>query len=237
MSTQLRWFPPSWLQLKNRGRIIYVDPAYLRTHFTKYPKRIEFARWPDPIDGLPEELEQADIVLVSHSHKDHCKGLTVNRLRRDDTLIVAPKRCTKELGKDVRVIRPGEEMTFTEITIKAVDAYNTEAGSSTRKIHHKGDGVGYLVMVDGKTIYHAGDTDFIPEMRELGAVDLALLPIGGTYTMDIQEAVEAAILIKPRAVIPMHRSKADPHEFKTELEAKSDCKVILLSIGDVYLVG
>jgi L-ascorbate metabolism protein UlaG (beta-lactamase superfamily) len=234
MPTQVRWFPPSWLQLKNRGRIIYVDPAYLRTHFTKYPKRIEFARWPDPIDGLPEELEQADIILVSHSHKDHCKGLTVNRLRRDDTLVVAPERCTKELGKEIQVIKPGEEIVFADMTIKAVDAYNTEAGNSTRKIHHKGDGVGYLIMMDGKTLYHAGDTDFIPEMRELGDVDLAVLPIGGIYTMNFEEAVKAAIAIKPRAVIPMHHMKANPHEFKKELQAKCDSEGILLSIGEAY---
>ncbi len=234
MPLSIKWFPPSWFQIKAREKIIYLDPAYLRTYFTNYPKKIEFSRWPDLIDRLPEELEKGDVILVTHHHKDHCKSVTVNRLRHADTLVVAPKRCVKELGKDIKVIGSGEEITFGDIKIKPVEAYNTEEGNSIRKVHHKGYGVGYLITVEGKTIYHAGDTDFIPEMRELGAVDVALLPIGGTFTMDIQEAVEAAITIKPKVVIPMHRFKADPQEFKAKVEARADIKVVLLEIGEVY---
>ncbi|MBW1716422.1 MAG: MBL fold metallo-hydrolase [Deltaproteobacteria bacterium] len=128
-------------------------------------------------------------------------------------------------------------MIFGDIKIKPVDAYNTERGSSTRKVHHKGYGVGYLITIGTNTIYHAGDTDFIPEMREFGDIDMALLPIGGTYTMDIKEAVEAAIAIKPKVVIPMHRSKADPQEFKEKVEAISHIKVVALQIGEVYHLG
>lgn len=234
MSISIKWFPPSWFQIKTGNKIMYIDPAYLRTYFTHYPKKIEFSKWPDPIDGLPEELKKADIILLTHHHKDHCKSVTVNRLRHADTLVVAPERCIKELGKDIKVIEPEEEMTFGDIKIKPVDAYNTEQGSSTRKVHHKGYGVGYLITIGTNTIYHAGDTDFIPEMREFGGIDMALLPIGGTYTMDIKEAVEAAIAIRPKVVIPMHRSKADPQEFKEKVEAISHIKVVPLQIGEVY---
>jgi len=234
MAIHIKWFPRSWFQIKTKDRVIYVDPAYLRSCFTHYPKRIDFSKWPDPIDGLPEELEKADVILLTHHHKDHCKSVTVNRLRHADTLVVAPGRCIKELGKDIKVIEPGEEMTFGDIKIKPVDAYNTEQGSSTRKVHHKGYRVGYLITIGTNTIYHAGDTDFIPEMREFGGIDMALLPIGGTYTMDIKEAVEAAIAIKPKVVIPMHRSKADPQEFKEKVEAISHIKVVPLQIGEVY---
>jgi L-ascorbate metabolism protein UlaG (beta-lactamase superfamily) len=141
------------------------------------------------------------------------------------------------------VVKPGDEITFGYLRIKAVQAYNSEQGNSTRKFHHKGDGVGYVITLDGKsyvitldgkTIYHAGDTDFIPEMRRLGAIDVALLPIGGIFTMDIPEAIEAAIVIKPKIVIPMHRLKANPQEFKDRLEAKSDIKVAPLQIGETY---
>jgi len=236
MTVFLKWFPPAWFQIKTKEKIIYIDPAYLRTYFTNYPKRIEFSRWPNPIDGLPEELEKADVILVTHHHKDHCKSVTVNRLRHADTLVIAPKHCIKELGKDIKVIEPGEEITFGDIKIKPVEAYNTEQGSSTRKVHHKGYGVGYLITIGGKTIYHAGDTDFIPEMRALGAIDVALLPIGGTFTMDIQEAVETAIAIKPKIGIPMHRFRADPHEFKKKVEVKSNIKVVPLQIGEVYQI-
>jgi L-ascorbate metabolism protein UlaG (beta-lactamase superfamily) len=230
----IKWFPPSWFQIKTQDRVIYIDPAYLRTHFMKYPKKIEFSRWPDPIDGLPEELETADLILVTHDHNDHGKDVTVNRLRRGDTLVVAPERCIKKLGRDIKVIEPGEEIIWGEVKIRAIGAYNTEQGASTRKVHHKGNGVGYLIATDGKTIYHAGDTDFIPEMRDLGSVDVAFLPIGGTFTMNIREAVQAALTIKPKAVIPIHHLKADPQEFKDNLEAKSGIKVAVLSIGEGY---
>ena len=158
MPVSIKWFPPSWFQIKTKDKIMYIDPAWMRTYFTKYPKKIEFSGWPDPIDGLPEELEKADLIILTHHHKDHCKSVTVNRLKDADTLVVAPKRCIKELGKDINVVAPGDELTFGNIILKAVDAYNTEQGSSTRKVHHKGMGVGYLMTVEGKTIYHAGDT-------------------------------------------------------------------------------
>jgi len=234
MFTFIKWFPPSWFQIKTSNNIIYIDPAYLRTYFTHYPNKIEFSKWPDPIDGLPEELEKANIILLTHNHKDHCKSVTVNRLKNADTLVVAPKPCTKELGKDIKVIEAGEKATCGDIRIRAIEAYNTEQGSSSRKVHHKGYGVGYLITIGRKTIYHAGDTDFIPEMIELGKVDVALLPIGGKFTMDIKEAVEATIAIKPKVVIPMHRFKADTQKFKKKVEAKSNIKVVPLQIGEVY---
>jgi L-ascorbate metabolism protein UlaG (beta-lactamase superfamily) len=217
MPVTIKWFPPSWFQIKSNAKIIYIDPAYLRSYFTHYPKKIEFSKWPDPIDGLPEKLKKADIILVTHDHKDHAKDVTINRLRRKNTLVVGPKRCTKNLGTDIKVLRPGQEFNFKGIKIETVDAYNTETGNSTRKVHHKGNGLGYVLTIEGKTIYHAGDTDFIPEMKELGQIDIALLPIGGTFTMDLQEAVRATKAINPRIVIPMHRSKANPLDFKKKV--------------------
>ena len=154
MSISIQWFPPSWFQIKADDTIVSIDPSYMRTYYTKYPKKIEFSTWPDPIDGLPEELDKADVILVTHHHKDHCKDVTINRLRRGDTAIIAPKRCVKVLGNDITVIASGEEITIGNIKIKAVDAYNTEEGSSTKKVHHRDNGVGYLVTIKGKTIYH-----------------------------------------------------------------------------------
>jgi L-ascorbate metabolism protein UlaG (beta-lactamase superfamily) len=234
MPVSIKWFPPSWIQISAQNKIIYIDPAYLKTYFKNHPKRIEFSSWPDPIDGLPEELEKADLILVTHHHKDHCKRVTVERLRRADTLVVAPERCVKELGADIKTIKPGERLSIDNVVIKAVQAYNTEQQSSTRKQHQKGQGVGYLIMIAGKMIYHAGDTDFVPEMRELGRVDVALLPVGGKFTMDLDEAVQAAIAINPEVVIPMHRFEADPRKLKDELEKKSDIKSIPLDIGETY---
>ena len=233
-SVDIKWFPPSWFQIKTKNLIIYIDPAYLRSYYTRYPKKIEFSKWPDPIDGLPEKLAEADLILITHAHKDHAKDVTVNRLKRKNTLVAGPGRCTQNLGEDIRIVQPGGRFSFKGIQINVVDAYNTTKGNSTRKVHHKGNGVGYILTVAGRTIYHAGDTDFIPEMKELGRVDVALLPIGGTFTMDLNEAVRAAIAIQPKAVIPMHRSKADPLDFKKKVEAESNIKVVPLQIGEVY---
>jgi len=94
-----------------------------------------------------------------------------------------------------------------------------------------------LIKVEGKTIYHAGDTDFIPEMRKLGPVDVALLPSGGTYTMDNAEAAEAAMAINPKIVIPMHRWDTNPEEFKKKVEASSNVKVVILQEGEEYKVA
>jgi L-ascorbate metabolism protein UlaG (beta-lactamase superfamily) len=95
-------------------------------------------------------------------------------------------------------------------------------GSSTRKQHKKGQGVGYLIMID-----------LIPEMRKLGRLDVALLPIGGKFTMDRGEAVAAAIAINPRIVIPMHRFETDPRKLTDELETRSNIKSIPLDIGEI----
>lgn len=100
----------------------------------------------------------------------------------------------------------GDSIDVAELKITVVHAYNTEEGRSTRKPHRKGEFNGYLIQADGITIYFAGDTDVIDEMKDFGTVDLAFLPIGGTYVMDAGEAVEAAQLIKPQILISMHEA-------------------------------
>jgi len=236
MSINIRWFPPAWFQIKTSKKVIHIDPAYLKKYYKNYPKKIEFSSWPNPIDGLPEkDLEKADVILVTHHHKDHCKSVTVNRLLKRDSSIVAPKRCSKELGKNIRCIMNEDEIKIDNIRIKAVEAYNIKRGNKNKISHRKGVGVGYIINVEGRSIYHAGDTDFIPEMMEHGKIDMALLPIGGRgFTMNLTEAVQASIMIKPKAVIPMHRFEADPHEFKKQVENKSDIKVAALQIGEVH---
>jgi L-ascorbate metabolism protein UlaG (beta-lactamase superfamily) len=149
-------------------------------------------------------------------------------------MVIAPSHCVKELGQDIKTIKPGDRLSLDNVVIEAVQAYNTEQGRSTKKQHRKGDGVGYLIMLAGKTIYHAGDTDFIPEMQELGRVDVALLPIGGTFTMDTDEAARAAIAMNPKVVIPMHRFKADPGKLARQIETRSGIRVIPLDIGETY---
>jgi L-ascorbate metabolism protein UlaG (beta-lactamase superfamily) len=235
MPISIKWFPPSWIQIKYEGYVIYVDPAYLKTYFKDYPHKIEFSNWPDEIDGLPEEdLEKADIILVTHQHKDHCKQVTVKRLIENKTRVLAPEICNKELDKDFECVRSGDRFQIEDIKVEVVPAYNTPEGRSTKKFHKKGIGVGYLIRIKDKTIYHAGDTDFIPEMNQFSPLDVAFLPIGGTFTMDMEEALETIKTIKPKIVVPMHMKDANPIEFKKLVEKNSDVKVKPLEIGGVY---
>lgn len=94
--------------------------------------------------------------------------------------------------------------------------------------------MGFVLTIGDKRVYHAGDTDLIPEMENLGEIEVALLPSGDTYTMDLSEASEAALMIKPNVAIPMHLKSADPEVFKNNVESKSDTKVVILKEDDEY---
>lgn len=205
-------------KLRPKGKVIYID-------LKKYGK-------------VAETSEKADVILVTHAHADHCSAEKINKVRTKGTTVFAPKQSTSKIGGNVKTLRPGEEAKVGNIKIRAVEAFTYKRfGSPEKPWHPKGYGVGYIITVDSKTIYHAGDTDFIPEMKELGHMDVALLPTGGKYTMDNAEAAEAAIAINPKFVIPMHRWDTDPQEFKERVEAKSKIEVILLKEGEEFKIA
>jgi L-ascorbate metabolism protein UlaG (beta-lactamase superfamily) len=185
----------------------------------------------DPYEG--EYRDKADLILVSHSHADHCEPSKIGKIRKEGTVVIAPADCVPKIGGNVKTLKPGERVSLKDVTVEAVAAYNYKRFRSPgNPFHPKGFGVGYLVTLGDRIIYHAGDTDFIPEMRDLRNIYLALLPSGGTYTMDNPEAAEAALAIKPEFVIPMHRKDTNPSEFKNYVEAQSKIKVILLKPGE-----
>ena len=235
MPVFIKWFPPSWFQIKTQRHIIYIDPAYLSTNFARYPKKIEYSKWPDPIDGLPEELEKGNTILITHHHKDHCKRVTVDRLKKDETKILATKLCMKELGKEITLVKPGMKIQLDNIEVETVEAYNVNKPEKTKIAHKKGNGVGYVLTVEGKRIYHAGDTDLISEMNLIKNIDIAMLPIGDrNFTMGVLEALQAAKLINPKIIIPMHCFDSDPMEYKKLVEKDTSTKVELLQIGAAY---
>jgi L-ascorbate metabolism protein UlaG (beta-lactamase superfamily) len=187
---------------------------------------------------MVETSEKADIILVTHNHGDHCSPEKIQKLRKKDTVVIAPKNSASRIGGGVKTIKPGEEVSVDGVIIEAVEAYNiTRFSPSGKPWHPKGYGVGYLIRAEGKTVYHAGDTDFIPEMRSLKRVDLALLPTGDKYTMDDAEAAEAAKSIKPKVAMAMHTWEKDREEFKRKVEADSKTKVVLLQPGEEYQLG
>lgn len=147
---------------------------------------------------------RADILLITHPHYDHCSLEDVQQVLKSSTVIITEEESAGQLQEngitnDMYVLVPGESTTVSGVTVEAFPAYNTN-----KKFHPKQNGwLGFRFVIDGTSIYHAGDTDIIPEMKTID-VDIALLPVSGTYVMDAGEAVEAAKIIGPEIAIPMH---------------------------------
>ena len=164
--------------------------------------------------------DQADIILITHEHRDHCSPDDVKKLRGPSTVIVAPSDCAAKLGGDIRTVRPGDKLEVFGIKIEVVPSYNTN-----KQFHTRDRGwVGYVFTAEGRRVYLAGDTDYIPEMKNIRC-DIALLPVSGTYVMTAEEAARAALEIRPSVAIPMHYgsivgSAADAKRFSDLLKGK-----------------
>jgi L-ascorbate metabolism protein UlaG (beta-lactamase superfamily) len=146
----------------------------------------------------------ADLILVTHDHFDHCSPEDVKKISKPGTVVIAdPASAAKLPG--AHVLRPGEKTTVGEVIVEAVAAYNVNKFRSPgQPFHPKSAGYnGYIIAVGGERLYHAGDTDHIPEMTGYRC-DVALLPVSGTYVMTADEAAAAALDIKPRVAVPMH---------------------------------
>lgn len=175
-------------------KIIYIDPWKLK----------------DP--------QKADLVLISHSHYDHFSPGDVEKIRKEDTVIITTQDCAAELTGDVRVVEPGDVIRAGGIEVEAVRSYNIGKAFHPKK----NNWLGFVVTVMGKRIYYCGDTDLIPEMEDMHA-DIVIIPVGGTYTMNAEEAARAVNMIKPGAAIPIHYgdivgSKEDAEKFKNLCE-------------------
>jgi L-ascorbate metabolism protein UlaG (beta-lactamase superfamily) len=163
------------------------------------PPVIYFDPW-----KLSGKLPKADLVLVSHEHHDHCSPEDVEKVRGPETVVVAAATAAKQLP-GAKTVRPGDRLTVAGVEIEAVRAYNLNKFRSPGVPFHprEAEHVGFVVTVDGVRIYHAGDTDHIPEMADIDC-DVALLPVSGKYVMTVEEAAEAAKTLNPEIVVPMH---------------------------------
>lgn len=162
---------------------------------------------------LDENATKADFILITHDHFDHCDVEKTKSIQGEHTRIIAPIDCARKFSGFTNSIKAGESFKYAEnkVNVFAVEAYNVNKFKSPGEpFHPKEFGVGFILEMGGKRIYHAGDTDVIDEMSMLAEreIDIALLPAGGTFTMTMAEAAEAAIIIKPRLVVPMHYNSA-----------------------------
>ncbi|MBW2965666.1 MBL fold metallo-hydrolase [Candidatus Woesearchaeota archaeon] len=201
---KIKWLGHAGFKIKKK-KVVYIDPYHI------------------------DETEQADLILITHEHYDHCSPDDIKKIIKDDTVIIGPKDAIMKLehGNTI-IVKSGDRKEFDDIIIDVIPAYNIG-----KKYHPKKKGwVGYVLNINGKRIYHAGDTDFIPEMEKL-TVDVAILPVGGEYTMNAEEAALAANKIKPMIAIPIHYgtivgSKEDAETFSKQCE----CEVRILGKGD-----
>lgn len=177
----------------------------------------------------PYQIEagpQADLIFISHDHFDHCSPDDVAKIHGPETIIITEKNSAEKLTGDVRTLKPGETLTLHGIKIQGVPSYNTD-----KDFHPRKNGwLGFLVELSGIRIYHGGDTDFIPEMKDL-KVDIALLPVSGTYVMTAEQAAEAVLGIGPGLAIPMHYGAIvggtqDALDFKQALDGKVDVLIL-----------
>ena len=174
--SKIHWLGHSSLRI-DAGQTIYVDPF-----------------------ELSAGAAPADIVLITHEHYDHYSAEDLEAIAAPATHVVTIASVADQLDlPHVHVVKPGDSLTVEGIEIDAVPAYNVN-----KKFHPQSAGhVGYIITVDGTRIYHAGDTDLIPEMADFD-VDIAVLPVSGTYVMTADEAIQAAERIGPQIAIPMH---------------------------------
>lgn len=181
------WLGHSGILVRN-SKVIYVDPYLIK-----------------------ENSEKADFIFITHNHYDHCSIEDMQKVVKNGTIIILPPDCQSKVARftvpvQIEVFEPGKEKTFGDIKIASLSAYNIG-----KTFHPKEEAwLGYLIKFDDVLIYHAGDTDLIPEMKNLTGYGhskkdfLAFLPVGGKYTMTAEEAAEAAKIIKPSLAIPIH---------------------------------
>lgn len=145
---------------------------------------------------------KADYILLTHEHQDHFDESAIALLEKTSTQIVLNEATQSKLGRGIAMKNGDKRNWQGEIRIEAVPAYNTTAGRE--KYHPKGRDNGYILSLDGFRIYISGDTEDIPELHEISAIDVAFLPVNQPYTMTLEQAEKAVGIIKPTIFYPYH---------------------------------
>ncbi len=181
---EIFWMNHACFKIKTEsGKVIYTDPYQ-----------------------LPRDAEKADIIFSSHSHGDHFSRGDIKKLMKDSTILIGPESIANNLAKfNGKGLKFHEIFEVDDIKIELVPSYTIKKPTHPQS----NQWAGIIIETEGKRIYHAGDTERIPEMKELKNITVAMLPCGGTYTMDFEESCTAALDIKPEIVVPMHNLYID----------------------------
>lgn len=198
---EIKWLGHAGFLIENH-RVIYIDPYMIK-------------------EGLPK----ADIIFITHGHYDHCSVEDIKKIVQEGTKIFVTADAQSKVARfdvpiKIEVVEPNQEIDFGDLRVSTVPSYNID-----KHFHPKDEGwVGYVIKMNDCIIYHTGDSDIIPEMQKLtgykqqGKKFIALVSVGGRFTMSAEEALEAVKIIKPDVAVPMHwgnivGSEEDAKEF------------------------
>jgi len=177
------------LMFRFNGKIIHVDPVGREADYTKLPK--------------------ADLILVTHEHRDHFDVEVLNLLRTGDTSLIISESCAKGITGGI-VMKNGDTRTMQGLKVEAVPAYNiVHMRSNGTPYHPKGVGNGYILSFGDTRVYVAGDTENTPEMKQLSGIDVAFLPMNLPYTMSPEMVDDAARALHPKILYPYHFGNTD----------------------------
>ena len=183
----ITWFRGSSVRIRRMGIEMHVDPLAV------------------------DEDSEADFVLLTHPHYDNFSEDDIARVRGPDTVLIAPASMKKQLGDADHFMRPGDMLQLDGFDVLAVPAHNID-----KKFHTPQDGwLGYVFTIGDTTYYHAGDTDFLPSMYGIRC-DVAFLPVGGHYTMNVADAARAAEACGAAVLVPIHWG--EPHGSEDDIE-------------------
>ncbi|MHA1214634.1 MAG: MBL fold metallo-hydrolase [Candidatus Hodarchaeales archaeon] len=178
-------------------------------------------------------FEPVDVLISTHEHGDHCSPQDLKKFASKKTTLIGIEAAKNTLStieyKELHIAKPYDKMSVETIELEFVPAYNVNKFRSPGvPFHPKEDNkIGVILVIDGVRVYHAGDTDIIPEMKDFKP-DVALLPVSGTYVMTYSEAIEAVSILKPKLAIPMHFGAIVGDRTMAEnFKAGADCKVII----------
>ena len=176
MPNTIIWLGHASFQISYNSTILYIDP------------------W-----KLSEAPHDGSYIFISHSHYDHFSPDDIEKVSNPETAIIASADVVKKYGSG-QAIKPGRSIELPDLKVTAVAAYNLD-----KPFHPKSnEWIGFVLQFGPLRIYYAGDTDITPEMQALENIDLAMLPVGGTYTMDPEQAAQAVKQFKPKRALPYH---------------------------------